>query len=367
MQRWYTDLAKQYAKVQLFYNPLLTGAAVLALAPLSTFWSAFPVALLVASVASSVCFVPVVIALAIERRPRPSGPVRLRRRAWYLGLALLAMPVGLLLASTVTELVLGVRSPATAYDYRFGAFLGVLIAGLFFLWQTLADARAAALAAELRRKHAEAQQLQAQLSALTAQLNPHFMFNALNAIAALVHTDAAVAERTVLRLSELYRGIVAATRRDRHTLGDELDICRAYLDVEHARFSDRLRVHVDVAPDLDPQSVTVPVLVLQPLVENAVTHGLSDRANGGSVWLRARATERDLELEVADDGVGYGGSSRKGSGLGIESIRKRLKLCYGDRASLELSSPAASSPAVSGPAVSGPESGARAVIRLPRS
>jgi signal transduction histidine kinase len=352
MQRWYTDLAKQYAKVQLFWNPLLTGAAVLALAPISNFPGAFLVALLIASVASSVCFVPVAVALAIERRPCRSGlQGRPRGRAWYLGLALLAMPVGLLLASAVTEWVLGVRAPATAHDYRFGAFLGVLIAGLFFLWQTLGDVRAAALAAELRLKQAEAQQLQAQLSALTAQLNPHFMFNALNAIAALVHTDAAVAERTVLRLSELYRGILSATRRERHTLGAELDICRAYLDVEQARFSDRLRVHVDVAAGLDPESVTVPVLVLQPLVENAVTHGLSDRANGGSMWLRARATDADVELEVVDDGVGFGGSSRKGAGLGIESIRKRLELCYAGQASLELSSPGV---------------GARVMIRLPR-
>ncbi len=350
----YRDLAKQYVRVQLFWNPLVTALASLALSPLSYFVPSFLGAMIVASVVSSVCFVPVLAAFALEQRARRRGRVgRARGRLWYLALALLGMPFGLALAGRVTELVLGVRAPYSAHDYRLGAFLGVLIAGLFFLWQTLGDARSAALAAELRLKRAEAHRLEAQLAALTAQVDPHFLFNALNTIAALVQTDPARAERTVVRLAELYRGVLAATRRERHSLADELDICRAYLDVEHTRFGERLGVHVELAPDIDPRATTLPVLLLQPLVENALTHGLSARASGGNVWLRARGEGTELVLEVADDGVGLGQSSRRGSGLGVETTRKRLELCYDGRASLELSSREAG--------------GARAIVRLPRS
>jgi signal transduction histidine kinase len=352
MNSWYGGLAKQYLTVQLFWNPLVTAAAALALNPLQDFARVFPRSLLVAAVASSVCFVPVLIALGLTERARARGrPVAVHGRAWYLALALASMPFGLFLAAWVTQSVFGVRASDNFRNYRFGAFLGTLIAGLFFLWQSLGDARAAALAAELRLEQAETHKLKAQLAALTAQLNPHFLFNALNAIASLVQTDPEQAERTVLKLSELYRGILSATRREQHTLHDELELCQAYLDVERARFPDLFTVHVHVAEALDPRRIYVPVLVLQPSVENAVTHGLSERAPGGTLAIRADRQGETLELQVQDDGVGLGQSLRKGAGLGIETTRQRLRLCHGDRASIELSSPASG--------------GTHVVVRLP--
>jgi hypothetical protein len=106
--------------------------------------------------------------------------------------------------------------------------------------QTRTDARAAAVAAELRAERAERLELEAQLAALRAQLDPHLLFNGFNTVAALIPTDAAAAERTLLRLAELYRGLLAASRRELHTLERELDICCAYLDIERARFAERL-------------------------------------------------------------------------------------------------------------------------------
>jgi LytS/YehU family sensor histidine kinase len=246
----------------------------------------------------------------------------------------------LLLASQVTQLLFGVAAPNGWADYRFAAFLGVLLAAPFFLWHCLSQARKDSLALELRLERAETRRLQAQLAALTAQLNPHLMFNALNTIAELVHEDADEAERTVLRLSDLYRGVLRATQCEQHSLEEELALCQAYLDVERARFQDRLIAHVEVAPGLDARRVQVPVLVLEPLVENAVTHGLLDRARGGSVWISARAQAATLELEVRDDGIGLGRSGREGSGLGLENTRQRLHLRYGQQAGLDLSSPA---------------------------
>jgi LytS/YehU family sensor histidine kinase len=297
--------------VIVVWNPLVAGVATLALGGGAGFWRGFSVSLLIATVCASVSFIPVAIALALS-----------------------SMPLGLFLASRATEQLLGVRVPASLADYRFALVLGSLISGLFFLWQTRADALAAALAAELRLEQAETHRLQAQLSVLTAQLNPHLLFNALNTIAALVPSDPERAELTVLRLSDLYRGVLGATRRERHALVDEMAICEAYLDIERARFRERLSAHVVIAPGLE--SVVVPVLVLQPLVENALTHGLSDRARGGCIQIRAESSRGQLELSVADDGVGLGCSRRKSSGLGIEITRRRLQLCYGANASLEL-------------------------------
>jgi signal transduction histidine kinase len=344
-------LARRYLEVQLFWNPIVTGLAMLWLSG-GAFGAVFPIALLVAAVASSVSFVPVVLGVLAERaslaRGRRATP---HGRAWYFALALLGMPLGLLLASRATERVFGVAVPNSAQDYRFGAFIGTLIAGLFFAWQTLNDARQAALAAQLRAERAERLELEAQLAALSAQLDPHLLFNALNTIAALIPSDAGRAEETVLRLAEMYRGLLSASRRREHPLENELDICRAYLDIERARFAERLQVSLEVAAGLDLRSTLVPVLILQPLVENAVTHGLSDRKRGGSLRIEVRSTRGELELEVIDDGVGLGNSSRRGSGLGVETTRQRLRLRYGNAAALELTKVASG--------------GTRALLRLP--
>ena len=344
-------IAGEYAKVQLVYNPLLVGAAVLGLSEAPR-GDRFLLSLTIAAVASSVCFVPVVLALALaEIRRRRGHTVVAHGRAWYFSLALLAMPLGLYVASGVTQLVFGVRAPSSAVDYRFGGFLGMLIAGAFFAWQSRSDASVAALAAERRAERAERLELEAQLAALRAQLDPHLLFNALNTVAALIPTDATAAERTVLRLAELYRALLAASRVELHSLEQELGICRAYLDVEHARFAERLAARVEIAPELDPSQIEVPVLVVQPLVENAITHGIAARARGGSLVVRAARDGASLTIEVQDDGVGLGASSRRGAGLAVETLRQRLRLRFGDQAALEL-----------GPA---PREGTLARVRLP--
>jgi two-component system sensor histidine kinase AlgZ len=206
---------------------------------------------------------------------------------------------------------------------------------IFFLGRSRADARDAARAAELALKVAENQRLQAQLSALTAKLNPHLLFNALNTVAGLIPTQPAVAEQTVVRLAELYRGVLESMRRDTHSLAAELHLCEAYLDVEKARFGERLQSTVDEGNE-KIGSLEVPVMILQPLIENAVRHGLSSRASGGRVDVRARVIGAQLELSVEDDGVGLGSSSHVGSGTGVAMCRERLRLRYGEGASLDL-------------------------------
>ncbi len=168
----------------------------------------------------------------------------------------------------------------------------------------------------------KAQLAQAELRALRAQVNPHFLFNALNSIAALIAVDPARAEAMTERLAEVFRYTLRGSGRELAPLGEELEFVRAYLEIERARMGERLRVVEEVAPEaLDCQ---VPALVLQPLVENAVLHAAGARTEGGTVRLAASVRDGALTLEVADDGPGFDPAA-EGDGFGLRSVRERVR------------------------------------------
>jgi two-component system, LytTR family, sensor kinase len=191
----------------------------------------------------------------------------------------------------------------------------------------------------------------AEVAALRARLHPHFLFNALNTVAALVREDAARAERVVHRLSELLRHALESSTDDEVTLGREIALVRAYLEIEEARFEDTLRVLWRHPDDLDP--ARIPHLVLQPLVENALHHGLGPKRGPGTVEIGSRTLDDTLILWVEDDGVGHRGDTGNGSGVGvgIAGTRARLASLYGDRASLRITDR--------------PGGGTRAEVRVP--
>ena len=198
----------------------------------------------------------------------------------------------------------------------------------------------AAIVEHVERLHrAEMQRLvaQAELRALRAQINPHFLFNALNALYGIIPRDLGAARRTVLNLSEVFRYFLQADRQ-MIALDDELRIVKAYLEIETLRLGDRLRTELDVEDET--LAVEIPVLSIQPLVENAIRHGISTRADGGLVKLQARARDERLEIEVSDSGnaADNGSATAPGSGAGIalENIRRRLHLFYGQSAGLEV-------------------------------
>jgi two-component system LytT family sensor kinase len=189
------------------------------------------------------------------------------------------------------------------------------------------------------RERLEGQLAQAQLQALRLQLQPHFLFNTLNTIAALVSTDARAAERMVTRLSELLRQTLHSASEQEVPLSRELEMLSPYLEIQRLRFSDRLRVDIDVDPDVE--TALVPSLLLQPLIENAIRHGITPRAAGGRVQVRARREGDFVRIEVADDGIGFrawtGRSPREGVGLG--TTRGRLRHLYGSTHHLALDAP----------------------------
>ncbi len=165
---------------------------------------------------------------------------------------------------------------------------------------------------------------QAELRALRAQINPHFLFNTLNSIASLIAVNPAAAEEITTRLAEVFRYALQGSDRQHAPLADELRFLRAYLEIERVRFGSRLRVEEAIEPGLE--SLAVPSLLLQPLVENAVRHAVAPRPEGGTVRLSARRSGRGLELEVGDDGPGLDAERAPGgAGFGLHSVRERLR------------------------------------------
>ncbi|NZA28085.1 histidine kinase [Luteimonas sp. SJ-92] len=188
-----------------------------------------------------------------------------------------------------------------------------------------------------RQREREAEQLQARLTetrleALGAQLNPHFMFNALNSIAEMVHRDADAADRMLVGLGELLRSSLDHQRSQLVPLGEELRLLRHYLEIEKVRLGARLRLRWRVDPGLD--DVLVPPLVLQPLAENAILHAIAPRTAAGLLQVVARREGAHLLLEVSDDGDGVPGAHRHGTGL--SNIRARLHYLFGDDQAVEL-------------------------------
>jgi hypothetical protein len=196
---------------------------------------------------------------------------------------------------------------------------------------------------ESRMREQQMRQLatEAELRALRAQLNPHFLFNALTTIGYLIQAAPSRAQATLLRLTSLLRGVLRRTTTEFVTLGEEIEIVQAYLEIEEARFEERLRITIDVPPAL--RVLRVPPLLLQPIVENAIKHGIAPSAEGGEVRIVARTAERNgrttLHVTVGDTGVGTTpGLLARGRmrGLGIASVERRLHGLYGSFASIEV-------------------------------
>jgi hypothetical protein len=196
----------------------------------------------------------------------------------------------------------------------------------------------------------------AQMQALQAQINPHFLFNTLNVLAGLIHTDPAKAEHVTEDLAEIFRYALESTRLEWVRLDDELRFLSYYLEIERTRFEERISYSFDIEPGL--RSMRVPPMILQPLVENAVRHGISPRREGGSVRLSARSQAGRVIVTVedtpADPSAAPSGAEfvRGGSGIGLANVRQRLSHIYGNSAEIRLEA--------------GPSGGTRAVLMIPR-
>jgi two-component sensor histidine kinase len=197
-----------------------------------------------------------------------------------------------------------------------------------------------AQARALNASQLETRLVEAQLQSLQRQLQPHFLFNTLNAISALMHRDVEAADAMIARLSDLLRISLQTIGVQEVSLKEELDFLSKYLEIEQTRFRDRLTVVFDVSPDTF--DALVPNLVLQPLVENAIKHGIGPRPAPGKVTIRTRRVGTMLELVVQDDGVGLSAArlSDFNRGIGLSNTRSRLEHLYGSLHRFEFRQPA---------------------------
>jgi two-component system, LytTR family, sensor kinase len=188
---------------------------------------------------------------------------------------------------------------------------------------------------EMRTSQLQAQLEKARLQALKSQLQPHFLFNTLNSISALMLTNVEAADRMITRLGDLLRISLETAGTQMTTLSRELEFVSCYIEIEKVRFEERLKVSLDVAPEtLD---ASVPHLLLQPLVDNAIKHGISRSLSGGEIRISARHDDADLHLEVRDNGPGLREPSHSPSGgVGLRITRERLETIYGQDQSMEL-------------------------------
>jgi LytS/YehU family sensor histidine kinase len=278
--------------------------------------------------------------------------IRDKERQWRRLVLLVPLGVvaGYVLGTLLADTLLGARDHATwaSEPARTAGFLlmslvaGIAVTYYFLSRQQLAHERQALEVA--RRQAAEA-----QLKLLEAQLEPHMLFNTLANLRALIASDPARATDMLDRLIAYLRATLAASRATMHPLQAEFDRLRDYLELMAVRMGPRLRYTLQLPPEL--ARLHVPTLLLQPLVENSIRHGLEPRVEGGRLDVRAERRGDVLTLEVSDTGTGLGAAAGETTGFGLAQVRERLRTAFGPQAALEL--------------IANQSAGTRAVLTIP--
>ena len=218
------------------------------------------------------------------------------------------------------------------------AFLFILLSAaikIAYARTVKAEAQAAAAHHVAEEESLKRQLAEAKMAAMQAQVEPHFLFNTLASIDHLIETDPPRASQMQKNLIALLRAAMPAMRDKATSLGRELDVVRPYLEILKVRMGERLQGQVSVPEGL--YSADFPPMMLQSLVENAIKHGLEPKADGGALTVAAQVAHGKLEVSVADTGVGFARAATAGTGMGLQNIRERLKLIYGDAAELRIS------------------------------
>jgi sensor histidine kinase YesM len=225
------------------------------------------------------------------------------------------------------------QSPFALQSVAIGLFFGVIGSITYFLSERIHILDAEVKQRRLNEVEREKREVEAHLRLLQAQIEPHFLFNTLANVSSLIEVDAAQARRLLDRLNDWLRVALARTRSESSTLGDELTLLENYLQILQMRFGARLRWQVEVAEEI--RSIKFPPMLLQPLVENAIRHGIEPKLGGGQLKISASIEQGVLRLRVDDDGAGFGDKTG-GSGAGLENVRARLTALYGTSAKLDL-------------------------------
>jgi signal transduction histidine kinase len=277
---------------------------------------------------------------ALFRIGRAAGLTDAARRRGYPGkiayftvVPLFGVFIGFALVSMVFDLGISawVVKPAAIISIVVTSLIISIVLSVIFFWRERTAVAEAAVAREReRRERIERESLAANLRALQAQIEPHFLFNTLANVSSLIDSDRAEAKRMLDSFIRFLRASLAATRGDTTTLGAEAELIAAYLEVLRVRMQSRLRYTIDVPEDL--RGFAIAPMLLQPVVENAIRHGLEPKVEGGEVRMSAKRDGDRVAVEIVDSGVGFAPTTR--GGVGLSNLRERLRLLYGERASL---------------------------------
>jgi LytS/YehU family sensor histidine kinase len=270
--------------------------------------------------------------------------------AYFAGVPLAGVFIGFAIISAVFDF--GMRGwfakPAAIASVVMTSIIISTVLSVIFFWRERSAVAEAAMAREReKRERIERESIAANLRALQAQIEPHFLFNTLANVSSLIDADKAEAKRMLESFIRFLRSSLAATRAETTTLGAEAELIASYLDVLQVRMGRRLRYTIDVPSGL--RGFELPPMLLQPVVENAIRHGLEPKVAGGEVTMRVASEGAWVVVEVTDTGAGFAPTTR--GGVGLSNLRERLRLLYGERASLEISE--------------GPGGGTRVRIKLP--
>lgn len=230
-----------------------------------------------------------------------------------------------------------------------GLFFGIIASITFILFERIEQLNLEVKQRQLSQIESAKREMEAQLKMLQAQIEPHFLFNTLANVSSLIDNDPQLSKKLLERLNDWLRVALVRARSDHTTLGDELDMLENYLQILKIRFGERLRWTMDVPEDA--RSSTFPPMLLQPLVENAVRHGIEPKIGGGEIVIRAVIKNASLHVEVNDSGVGLLGEAEVG-GAGLANVRARLATLFGEAGKLSLENNA--------------DAGATARLELPR-
>jgi two-component system, LytTR family, sensor kinase len=294
---------------------------------------------LTVGVAGSLLWIPttVIVLWMAERYP-------IDRQSWRVSVPIVL--VGAVVTVVMKAVYVTVTNPWVKWYDELPPFSDVLLRSVsnnfFLFWLVVGVAHAMVYGRHIAER--EEQLARAELQHLKAQLHPHFLFNALNTVNSFVRTDPEIATQMITRLSTLLRHALQRESAQEVTLREELEILGAYVDIEQVRFDERLRVIWRIDPEV--MEVQVPHLLLQPLVENAIRHGIAPTSVGGTVEIAASRRIGSVHLSVKDDGIGWdigavpthGNGATAGHGVGLANTRLRLQQLYGGAQAMRVAS-----------------------------
>ena len=249
-----------------------------------------------------------------------------------------ALIIGSIGGSYIGSLIAGL-SPSSLFERHsllqllfLGVMFGSIITYFFSSREQIAESQAQIQEEKIKRLTSEKKAAEANLKLLQAQIEPHFLFNTLSNVLSLLDTDPPKGKSMLSDFIQYLRASISKIRQNNATLGQEMEMIRAYLNIYKFRMGDRLKFQIDLPKNLE--DILFPPMLVQPLVENAIKHGLEPKVDGGEISISGIEKDGILKLEVIDTGMGFG--AERGSGMGLVNIRERLQSLYGNRGRLVL-------------------------------